>query len=174
MQKALTPTPNTFLNTYSENNLQKHTATTNEYHFKRSSVIKIHLSRKKQKVDKRAAYHFGHLGHGEEEALLQLLGHDGDVVAGLVVHVAVGEHGVEVLHTLLGRPVLVRLQLLLDGAQVHRLLDDLEVVLETRCNKLVKSSWLHEHKSPMNTDKLYNQNRSFQIFNWTYQTFIRN
>lgn len=47
----------------------------------------------------------------------------------LVVDVAVGEHGVEVLDALAGAAVEVVLQALLDRPHVHRLLDDLMVVL---------------------------------------------
>ena len=47
----------------------------------------------------------------------------------LVVDVTVGEHGVEVLDALAGAAVEVVLQPLLDRPHVHRLLDDLMVVL---------------------------------------------
>lgn len=47
----------------------------------------------------------------------------------LVVDVAVSEHGVEVLYTLLGIPVVIVLQTSLYGAHVHRCLDDPIVVL---------------------------------------------
>ena len=47
----------------------------------------------------------------------------------LVVDVAVGEHGVEVLHALAGTAVVVVLQPPLNGAHVHGNLDDLMVVL---------------------------------------------
>ena len=50
----------------------------------------------------------------------------------LVVDVTVGEHGVEVLDTLTGAAVEVVLQALLDRPHVHRLLDDLVVVLGER------------------------------------------
>ena len=50
----------------------------------------------------------------------------------LVVDVTVGEHGVEVLDTLAGAAVEVVLQALLDRPHVHRLLDDLVVVLGER------------------------------------------
>lgn len=52
--------------------------------------------------------------------------------AHLVVDVAVGEHGVEVLHALGRAPVVAVLQPPLDGPHVHRLLDDLVVVLGGR------------------------------------------
>jgi len=48
----------------------------------------------------------------------------------LVVHVAVAEHGVEVLHTLQVFPVIAVLQPLLDGAQVHGTADDRIIVLQ--------------------------------------------
>lgn len=51
------------------------------------------------------------------------------VVYHLVVYVAVGEHGVKVLDTLLGVPVVIVLQTSLYGAHIHRCLDDLIVVL---------------------------------------------
>lgn len=51
-------------------------------------------------------------------------------MADLVVDVAVCEHCVEVLDTLLGVPVVVVLQAFLYRAHVHRSLDDLIVVLE--------------------------------------------
>ena len=47
----------------------------------------------------------------------------------LVVDVAVGEHGVEVLHALASAAVVVVLQPPLNGAHVHGDLDDLMVVL---------------------------------------------
>lgn len=50
-------------------------------------------------------------------------------VADLVVDVAVSEHCVKVLDTLLGIPVVIVLQALLYRAHVHRNLDDLIVVL---------------------------------------------
>lgn len=53
----------------------------------------------------------------------------GPEVSDLVVDVAVGEHGVKVLYTLLGIPVVTVLQTSLYGAHVHRRLDDLIVVL---------------------------------------------
>lgn len=52
-------------------------------------------------------------------------------VSHLVVNVAVCEHGVEVLYTLLGVPVVIILQTSLYGAHVHRRLDDLIVVLKS-------------------------------------------
>lgn len=52
-------------------------------------------------------------------------------VTHLVVDVAVCEHGVEVLYTLLGVPVVIVLQASLYGAHVHRYLDDLIVVLKS-------------------------------------------
>lgn len=51
-------------------------------------------------------------------------------VADLVVDVAVREHCVEVLDTLLSIPVVVVLQAFFYRAHVHRSLDDLIVVLE--------------------------------------------
>lgn len=51
-------------------------------------------------------------------------------VADLVVDVAVCEHRVEVLYTLLGIPVVVVLQTFFYCAHVHRGLDDLIVVLK--------------------------------------------
>lgn len=38
----------------------------------------------------------------------------------LVIYVAVGEHGVEVLHTFTRTPIVVVLESFLDGSQVHR------------------------------------------------------
>lgn len=58
--------------------------------------------------------------------------------AHLVVDVAVGEHGVEVLDALAGTAVVVVLQPLLDGAHVHGLLDDLVVVLRQKNTLLLK------------------------------------
>lgn len=51
-------------------------------------------------------------------------------MADLVVDVAVCEHCVEVLDTLLGIPVIVVLQTFFYRAHVHRDLDDLIVVLK--------------------------------------------
>lgn len=51
-------------------------------------------------------------------------------VADLVVDVAVCEHGVEVLDTLLGIPVVVVLQAFFNRAHVHRTLYDLIIVLK--------------------------------------------
>lgn len=51
-------------------------------------------------------------------------------MADLVVDVAVCEHSVKVLDTLLGIPVVVVLQTFFYRAHVHRSLDDLIVVLE--------------------------------------------
>lgn len=50
----------------------------------------------------------------------------------LIVDVAVGEHGVEVLHALAGAAVVVVLQAALDGPHVHGLFDDLVIVLRQR------------------------------------------
>lgn len=47
----------------------------------------------------------------------------------LVVNVAVGEHGVEVLDAFTGAAVETVFQTLLDGPHVHGLLDDLIVIL---------------------------------------------
>ena len=70
----------------------------------------------------------GHAGDLGEEELLQGLGHHHDVLAGLVVHVAVGEDGVEILNALLGGPVVVVVEPLLDGSEIHGVFDDLVVV----------------------------------------------
>lgn len=51
-------------------------------------------------------------------------------VADLVVDVAVCEHGVKVLDTLLGIPVVVVLQAFFNRAHVHRILYDLIIVLK--------------------------------------------
>lgn len=48
----------------------------------------------------------------------------------LVINVAIGEHGVEVLHALVGTAVVVIFQSLLDSAHVHGSFDDLMIVLE--------------------------------------------
>lgn len=48
----------------------------------------------------------------------------------LVVDVTVGKHGVEVLHALIGAPIVIILQPLLDGPHIHRILNDLVIVLE--------------------------------------------
>ena len=53
----------------------------------------------------------------------------GKLVCYLVVYVAVGKHGVEVLHALASTAVVVVLQALLDGAHVHWMLDDLMIIL---------------------------------------------
>ena len=81
-----------------------------------------------------ASYH--HLLRGQrldlaDEELLQTLGHGDDVLPRLVVDVTVGEHLVEVLDALLRLPVVVVVKSLPDRAQIHRLLDDLEVVWES-------------------------------------------
>lgn len=47
----------------------------------------------------------------------------------LVVDVAVGEHGVEILHALAGTAVKIVLQSFLDGAHVHWLFNDVIVIL---------------------------------------------
>lgn len=64
------------------------------------------------------------------------------VCAHLVVDIAVGEHGVEVLDALAGAAVVVVLQTFLDGSHVHGLLDDLVVVLgqQTRLYRTVHRS----------------------------------
>ena len=69
-----------------------------------------------------------HGSHFGEEQFFEGLSHDDDVFSGLVVDVAVGEHGVEVLYAFLGRPVVVVLQTFLDGAKVHGMLDDFVIV----------------------------------------------
>lgn len=51
-------------------------------------------------------------------------------VADLVVDVAVCEHCVEVVYTLLGIPVVIVLQTLFYRAHVHRVLDNIIVVLQ--------------------------------------------
>ena len=61
---------------------------------------------------------------------LYILNFKQHAVADLVVDVAVCEHGVEVLDTLLGIPVVVVLQAFFYRAHVHRGLDDLIVVLQ--------------------------------------------
>ena len=48
----------------------------------------------------------------------------------LVVNVAVGEHGVEVLHALAGTPIVGILQPPLDCAHVHGALDYLMIILK--------------------------------------------
>ena len=50
-------------------------------------------------------------------------------VSYLVINVAIGKHGVEVLHALIGAAVVVVLQTLLDGPHVHGLFDDLMIIL---------------------------------------------
>lgn len=50
----------------------------------------------------------------------------------LIVDVAVGEHGAEVLNALLGVVVIAVLQSLLNGAHVHGILNDPVVVLRER------------------------------------------
>lgn len=47
----------------------------------------------------------------------------------LVVDVAVGEHGVEILHALAGTAVKIVLQSFLDGAHVHWLFNDVVIIL---------------------------------------------
>ena len=48
----------------------------------------------------------------------------------LIVDVAIREHCVEVMDTLLGIPVVTVFQTFLYGTHVHRALDDLVIVLE--------------------------------------------
>ena len=48
----------------------------------------------------------------------------------LIVNVAVGEHGIEVVYALMGVPVVAIFQTFLDSAHIHGGLDDLIVVLE--------------------------------------------
>ena len=71
-----------------------------------------------------------HLGNLEQEEFFQLLCHDSDIIALLVVDIAVCKHCVEILHTVLSRPVLARLQLLFYCAKVHWMLDNLVVILK--------------------------------------------
>lgn len=47
----------------------------------------------------------------------------------LVVNVTICKHGVEVLHTFTGAPVVVMLQALLDGSHVHWVLDNFVIIL---------------------------------------------
>ena len=48
----------------------------------------------------------------------------------LVVNVAVGEHGCEVVDTFLGIPVVMVFKPFLDCSHVHRIFDNIVVVLE--------------------------------------------
>ena len=59
--------------------------------------------------------------------LYRTVGENG--VCYLVVYITVGEHGVEVLHTLSGAAVVVVLQSLLDRPHVHRGLYDRVIIL---------------------------------------------
>jgi hypothetical protein len=63
------------------------------------------------------------------EHLLERLAHDDHVLAGLVVRVAVVEHELDVGDALVGCLVVVRLEPLLDRAEVHRLRDHFVVIL---------------------------------------------
>lgn len=65
-----------------------------------------------------------------EEEFLQSLRHDDHILPWLVVHVTIGEHGVEVLYTFLRWMVVVWLETFFDGAQIHRLFDNFMVILE--------------------------------------------
>jgi len=58
------------------------------------------------------------------------LSHYYHVLAGFVVPIAVGEHGGEVIDAFLAAPIVVVFQTLPDGAKIHRLCDDLVVVLQ--------------------------------------------
>ena len=75
---------------------------------------------------------FRHGGDLCEEEFLQSLRHHHDVLPSLVVHIAVGEHCVEVLDALLSRPIIVVVESLLDCAKIHRVLDDLVVVWDVQ------------------------------------------
>ena len=75
---------------------------------------------------------FRHGGDLCEEEFLQSLRHHHDVLPSLVVHIAVGEHCVEVLDALLSRPIIVVVEPLLDCAKIHWVLDDLMVVWDVQ------------------------------------------
>lgn len=71
--------------------------------------------------------------HAELEVLLAVLfshtlAHDANLWVFAIVEEAVVEHEVDVIEELLAAQVLIRLQLLSDQAEVHRLLDDVKVV----------------------------------------------
>lgn len=51
----------------------------------------------------------------------------------LVVNVAVGKHGIEILNTFLGVPVVAVLKSLLDRSHIHRNFNNLVVVLKCLC-----------------------------------------
>ena len=82
---------------------------------------------------------FRHGGDLCEEEFLQSLRHHHDVLPSLVVHIAVGEHGVEVLDALLRRPVVVVVQPLLDCSKIHRMFDDLVVVGDVQLVRINRS-----------------------------------
>lgn len=55
-----------------------------------------------------------------------------DWLAHLVIDVAIGEHGVEVLNAFTRTAVEIILQTLLDGPHVHGLLDDFMIILQRK------------------------------------------
>ena len=59
---------------------------------------------------------------------LKISAHVGDVILWIVVEVAVLKHLVEVCHRFDGAQILIVVQALPDCAQVHRLLDDVEII----------------------------------------------
>lgn len=66
----------------------------------------------------------------QDNAVTEAHVHTASYVANLVVDVAVCEHCVEVLDTLLGIPVVVVLQAFFYCAHIHRILYDLIIVLK--------------------------------------------
>lgn len=63
-----------------------------------------------------------------------------DWLSHLVVDVAIGEHGVEVLNAFTSTAVEIILQTLFDGPHVHGLLDDFMVILK-RKNRHFFKGW---------------------------------
>ena len=56
------------------------------------------------------------------------MSHHNNVLSSFVVHIAVGEHGVEVLDALLSGPVIIVLKTFLDGPEVHGMFNDFVIV----------------------------------------------
>lgn len=78
----------------------------------------------------------GHLSNFLQKRLLQRLSHQYYVICWLVVNVAVGKHGVEVLHALTGTAVVVIFQPLLNRTHVHGIFDDLMVVRQAELDSI--------------------------------------
>lgn len=71
----------------------------------------------------------------------------------LVIDITVGEHGIKILHTLWGSPIIVVLKPPFNSTHVHRLLYNFVIILNKQTNKiqeseLLKNKWFLSQTNP--------------------------